>query len=218
MNIKPLVAAIVSVGCALSFSAHAYQQGDLIFRGGAATVAPDASVSSQKGALGPASKADVNNNTQLGLSFTYMVADNFGVEVLAATPFKHKLKAKGDIAGLGTFAEVKHLPPTVSFQYYPMNKGSAFQPYAGVGINYTYFFDEKVKVDGFKDVSLDSSLGLTAQLGFDYMIDSNWSINAAVWYMDINTELELKHNNGDKSSAKVELDPWVYMVGVGYKF
>ncbi len=41
----------------------------------------------------------MTNNTQLGLTFTYMATDNIGVELLAATPFRHKIgtRATGDI-------------------------------------------------------------------------------------------------------------------------
>ena len=38
--------------------------------------------------------------------------------------------------------ETKHLPPTLSLQYYFTNK-SRITPFVGAGINYTYFFDEK---------------------------------------------------------------------------
>ncbi len=107
---------------------------------------------------------------------------------MAATPFSHNLQGKGGLAGLNDFAEVKHLPPTLTVQYYPMDNSSAFQPYVGVGLNYTIFFSEKF-INGadatFGSLELDDSLGLAAQVGFDYEIAENWSLNAAVWYMDI---------------------------------
>ncbi|VFS55160.1 Outer membrane protein W precursor [Kluyvera cryocrescens] len=34
---------------------------------------------------------NVSNNTQLGLTFTYMATDNIGIELLAASPFRHKV-------------------------------------------------------------------------------------------------------------------------------
>ena len=204
----------------ITLSAHAYQADDFIVRGGIASVNPN--VDSGELNTVPNGKVDVDSNSQLGLSFTYMVAENVGIEVLAATPFKHTLQGKGTIAALDDIAEVKHLPPTVSVQYYPMPSQSAFQPYAGIGLNYTFFFSEDLKGASdaaFEDLKLDSSLGLSGQLGFDYKIDQNWSLNAAVWYMDINTTAEFKtRSDGTKNKIDVELDPWVYMAGVSYRF
>jgi len=65
---------------------------------------------------------------------------------------------------------------------------------------------------------LKDSWGLAAQLGADYRIDDNWSVNAAVWYVDIDTEAKFKDTAGNKYKVDVELDPMVYMVGIAYKF
>ena len=215
-----VVAAAVAVSAT---SAQAYEAGDFIFRGGVASVQTDVDSGGLKtnGVENKNATADVNNDTQLGLSFTYMLSDKFGVELLAATPFKHTLTGKGNLAGLGDFAEVKHLPPTVSLQYYPMEKNSKFQPYLGLGVNYTVFFSEDFKgsaSDTFRDLELDSSLGLSGQLGFDYRLNENWAINAAIWYMDINTTAKFKDNAGNRYKLDAELDPLVYMAGVSYKF
>lgn len=146
MKIKSLSLAIISATVLLSGAAQAYEAGDFIVRGGLASVNPDVDSGNlyAAGVELPDSKVDVNNETQLGLSLTYMIQDNFGIELLAATPFSHKLQGKDGLSGLGEFAEVKHLPPTFSVQYYPMDSSSLFQPYVGLGLNYTIFFSEKV--------------------------------------------------------------------------
>ena len=69
-----------------------------------------------------------------------------------------------------------------------MEASSAFQPYVGIGVNYTAFFDEGVSSDleaafGSGDLELDDSIGLAAQVGFDYAIDEHWLLNASVWYI-----------------------------------
>ncbi len=66
------------------------------------------------GTLGHLNGFDVSNNTQLGLTFTYMATDNIGIELLAATPFRHKI-GTGDT---GDIATVRHLPPTLMAQWY----------------------------------------------------------------------------------------------------
>lgn len=79
--------------------------------------------------------ATLDSDTQLGLNFAYMLTDQLGVELLAATPFSHDIGTKG-LGGL-KLGSVKHLPPTLSLVYYPLDSKSAFQPYVGAGINYT---------------------------------------------------------------------------------
>lgn len=223
MKIKSLSLAIISATALLSGVAQAYEAGDFIVRGGLASVNPDVDSGNlyAAGVEQSDSKVDVNNETQLGLSLTYMIQDNIGIELLAATPFSHKLQGKGGLSGLGEFAEVKHLPPTLSVQYYPMDNSSLFQPYVGLGLNYTTFFSEKF-INGadatFNSLELDDSLGLAAQVGFDYQLADNWSLNAAVWYMDIDTTGTFTDGSNNDYKIDVSLDPWVYMAGVAYRF
>ncbi|MBO9479935.1 OmpW family outer membrane protein [Salinisphaera sp. G21_0] len=225
MKIKSLSLAIISAAVLLSGAAQGYEAGDIIVRGGLASVNPDVdsgNLNVNGFPLSQNAKVDVNNETQLGLSLTYMVRDNIGVELLAATPISHKLQGKGDLSFLSDFAEVKHLPPTLSVQYYPMGNASAFQPYFGAGLNYTIFFSEQFvgagSDAGFRNLKLDDSLGLAAQIGFDYLVADNWSVNAAVWYMDIDTTGTFKDGSNNDYKIDVSLDPWVYMAGVAYLF
>jgi len=194
---------------------QAYEAGDFIGRVGAATVVPDAS-SDPITNLSANARVDVDNNTQLGLTMTYMLTDQLGLGVLAATPFSHDIKGAGDLASLGKLAETKHLPPTVTLQYFPMPSGSKFQPYVGAGVNYTVFFDEKTSgALAGTDIKLDDSFGLAAEVGMDYMLTENIGVNAALWYIDIDTEAKIAAAN---QTIDVSIDPLVYMVGVSYKF
>lgn len=201
---------------------HAHEAGDLILRVGAAMVAPDDSssqVTLNGGGLG--GKATVDDDTQLGLTLSYMLTDHLGIGVLAATPFKHQVSLKGNPALNGSFADVKHLPPTVTLQYFPLDKSSRWQPYVGAGINYTTFFDEKLtgarKSQGFSRLSLSDSWGLALELGSDWKIGDRWVLNAAVWHIDIDTKAKARFE-GAPVAVKVDIDPWVYMVGLGYRF
>lgn len=212
--------------------AHAHQAGDIIVRAGAVTVDPREDSSNLKDDSGPipGTAATLDSNTQLGLNFAYMVTDKIGVELLAATPFTHTVGLKGVDSALGapagtidgSFAEVTHLPPTLSAVYYPLHGNAAFKPYLGAGLNYTVFFDEKLesrqKDNGFKSISLDSSLGLAFQVGVDYMLSDTLMINAQVRYIDIATTATVTDDWGDKTTVDVDVDPMVYMVGLGYKF
>jgi outer membrane protein len=209
--------------------AHAHQAGDIIVRAGAITVDPQESSSDiWVGALGTdvaGTKATLDSDTQLGLNFAYMLTNNIGIELLAATPFSHNVGVKGmpgGFAGLnGNLGELKHLPPTLSVLYYPLDASSAFQPYVGAGINYTWFFDTKLSSEaegkGFSGLDMKDSWGLAAQVGMDYMLTDNIMLNAQVRYIDIETT-GTTNFGGSKVKVDVDVDPLVYMVGLGYKF
>lgn len=227
MNSYLLRASVLALAIAAP-AAQAYQPGDFIVRAGVAHVEPNEDSGEVKldGAKVSGTKATVDGENQLGLTFAYMLTEHIGIELLAATPFSHTLSVKGLGAGLdGKLADVKQLPPTLSLQYYPMAPSSRFQPYAGIGINYTTFFDADLagnrKDQGFSNLKLKDSVGLAGQLGMDYMLTDNILLNASVWYIDIDTKATVDGPSAlsvGKTKVDVDIDPWVYMVGVGYKF
>lgn len=209
------IAAVLAMGAT---QAMAYDTGDMVLRAGLTNVAPDessANVFVAGNDLGVG--VNVDSNTQLGLNFAYFVSPHWAIEVLAATPFDHDI----GLNTVGALGSTKHLPPTVSANYHFMDPASAFQPYIGLGINYTVFFDEAFtsanQTAGFSDLDLDASLGLAAQIGFDYMLNEKWLINASARYIDISTTATFDLN-GDRGSVDVDIDPYVYTVSLGYRF
>jgi len=205
-----IAAALLSTGFASSVSAH--QAGDIIVRAGVAVVAPNESSQDVAGN----GEFGVDDNTQLGLNFGYMLTDNIGIELLAASPFTHDIS----LDGVGKIAETKHLPPTLVAQYYFGSADSKLRPYIGAGVNFTNFFDNEFTNDlngALTDLSLGNSWGLAAQVGLDYQINKNWLVNASVWYAQISTDVDFKLA-GDAVTIETDIDPWVYMVSVGYTF
>ena len=213
--------------------AHAHEAGDILVRAGAITVNPKADSGSVKVDQGPLAgtnlggKATMSSDTQLGLNFAYMLTNHVGIELLAATPFEHDVKIKntGLDAANGKLGTLKHLPPTLSVVYYPLDSKSAFQPYVGAGINYTWIYDEHVgssaQGQGFNNFKAENSWGWAAQVGMDYMINDKWMINGQVRYIDISTKATVENSAlpaGTRAKVNVDVDPMVYMVGIGYKF
>jgi outer membrane protein len=188
----------------VSANVLAYEAGDFILRAGVASVQPDES-SSGTVELG------VGNDEQLGITGVYMFTKNIGLEVLASTPFTHDVTSPG----LGKVATVKHLPPTVSAQYY-FDTGSNVTPYVGAGINYWMVLESEGKgALANADVDVDDSIGLALSAGVDVKLTDELVLNAAVWNIDIDTEVDAA---GNTLQMDLDVDPWVYMVGVGYKF
>ncbi|HDU8493221.1 OmpW family outer membrane protein [Aeromonas hydrophila] len=186
--------------------AMAHQAGDILVRGGLAFVSPQTSSDNVLGT----GELEIDSNMQLGLTLSYLITDNWGVELLAATPFSHSVST----AGLGEVAKVKHLPPTLMAQYYFGDANSKVRPYVGAGINYTTFFDEQGRgaLDG-TDVSVDSSWGMAGQVGLDMAINDRWFVNASAWIMDIDTDVHTA-----VGTINTSIDPMAFMFGVGYRF
>ncbi|ABS07635.1 outer membrane protein OmpW [Shewanella baltica] len=209
-TVSTLIAAtLLAAGFSASVSAH--QAGDIIVRAGAIVVAPNESSDDVAGK----GEFQISNDTQLGLNFGYMLTDNFGVELLAATPFSHDVSLGGT-----KIAETKQLPPTLVAQYYFGNSQSVVRPYIGVGVNYTNFYDNEFTNDlggALTDLSMTTSWGLAAQAGIDYQVSKNWLVNASVWYAQISSDVKFKLS-GDTVVIGTDIDPWVYMVSVGYTF
>ena len=221
---------LIALSTLLALPALAHEAGDWILRGGVIVVDPNEdSDDINVAGLVTLPGVDVGDETQIGITGTYMVTDNFGVELLAATPFTHEI----DLSNLPVKAgDTKQLPPTLSLQYYFRDSGEAFRPFVGVGLNYTIFFEEDVSnelnlaLDGIvglpagtvdADLDLDDSWGLAAQIGFDYMINDKWLINGTIWWIDIDTEAKVSTALADVK-FDVEIDPVVYLLSVGYRF
>jgi len=226
---KKSIITVAILTALASTTAIAHEKGDILVRVGLTTVAPDDSssnISLAGGDLGFG--VSVDSNTQIGLNLAYFITDKWNIEVLAATPFVHDVNVNSNPLGLEKLGEVTHLPPSLTANYFFAEKDAAFQPYIGLGLNYTIFFDEEFTSTnegiGFSDLDLDSSFGWTAQVGFDYMLNKDWFINASARYIDISTDASFTLNNADlgannaPGSVSVDINPYVYTLSVGYTF
>lgn len=182
--------------------ALAHDDGDWLFRIGGSAVEPK----SNNGDV-----VDVDSDSSITFTFSYMLTEHWAVDLLAAWPFEHAINLKEDGTRVG---KTSHLPPTVSLQYH-FFPSAEFQPYVGVGVNYTNFFDEETTgpLEG-SDLSLDDSWGLAAQIGIDWMLGEKWFFNLDARYIDIGTDAFV---DGD-FLEKVDIDPIVYGAHVGFRF
>lgn len=208
---SPAIALAIGTAASAFFvssQALAYGAGDFFTRIGVAKVSPKSDNGNLDTALGSLD-VDVEDDTGFAFTLGYRFTDKLGVELLAAQPFKHDIRLNGD-----NIASTKHLPPTLTLQFYPLGGTDArVQPYIGAGVNYTRFSDEETDIDGVS-LDLDDSWGAAGQLGVDLLISEHWSLNAAAWYLDIDSDAEV----AGSSAGEVEIDPVVVMAGVGFRF
>ena len=210
MKLQSLVLATIT---ALTMtSAFAVPAGTWSVAAGAHMVDPK----SDNGTLADgALSVEVDDDIRPTISGEYFVANNVGIELLAAIPFHHDITLT-DNDGNEIDANTQHLPPTLSVQYHfdgydlPMN----VKPFVGVGVNYTTFFKERIYLGNGNDLELDDSVGVAGHVGLDIPFAPTESFRIDARYMDIKTDASL---NGT-DIGEVDISPWVYGVAFVKQF
>lgn len=198
---KHLTALALAALAAAAAPALAQERGDISLGIGLAGVVPE----SGNGVLAGPTPIDVDNGYSLQLTGEYFIADNLGIELLAAWPFAHDVDTGGTRIG-----EVKHLPPTLSLQYHFTN-ATKITPFIGAGLNYTTFTESKaVGPLAGNDLDLDDSWGIALHAGLDYKVSDKGALRTDVRWMNIESDVKL--NGVDIGKAKI--NPWVF--GVSY--
>ncbi|MDH3786979.1 MAG: outer membrane beta-barrel protein [Xanthomonadales bacterium] len=200
-KIKTMLCTSVLLTTAVANTAMAMDQGDWLIRAGASYIDPKSNNHEI---------VSVDSATSFTFNVSYFMTEAWAVELLAAWPFKHDLELK-DGTKIG---DTKHLPPTLSIQYH-WAPNSVFQPYVGVGLNFTTFFSEDLygPLEGV-DLDLGNSWGLAGEIGADIKLSDQWFLNLSVRYMDIETKAKLD----GESIGKVDISPWIYGGNVGFRF
>ena len=220
--------------------AVAHEAGTWVLRAGVGTIQPKhdslrlGTVDLGGGVPAQPAELDFDTATGLMLSGTYMFTPNWALDILAPWPFRHDIDIEATISdGVGTergklpFGEVELFPPTVSLQYHFTPNGK-FQPYVGLGINYSRFIDEtlasEIPADGITALEFDDFVGIAVQLGTESMFgaDSHWLLNFVLRWIEIDADTSLSVEGGTVPATKeigtVDIDPWILTVDLGYRF
>lgn len=192
--------ALTSALAALAAPALAQQQGDWTVGAGIANVNPKSGNGTLAGAA-----ADIGDGSALSLTVEYFFRENWGVELLAATPFEHDVRLNGGYA-----ASAKQLPPTISVNYHFPTAGKV-KPFVGLGLNYTTFFEEETALGNLK---LDDSFGVAVNAGADYQISDRGALRFNLRWMDIDSDATL---NG-AAIGTAEIDPVVVNLAYVHRF
>jgi outer membrane protein W/opacity protein-like surface antigen len=135
------------------------------------------------------------------LDVAYYLNKNWAIEAICCVS-PHHIQGTGTIAS--DFARTWVFPPSLLAQYHFTNFG-AFQPYLGVGVNFTTFWGTRVNNDvwgipaapgstlatigvpavlsTFQYATVTPTWGVVGQVGADYMFNEHWGVNVDVKYI-----------------------------------
>lgn len=202
--IKRQALLVAAIAAGLSMTAVAETAGTWTVGVGVGHVEPD----SKNGNLGDIGIDHIDPDVRPTLTAEYFVADNVGVELLAALPFHHDIILNFD-DGSKAEAKTQLLPPTLSLQYHFDNVHANVKPFVGVGANYTAFFKERSGLDGHK-LKIKDSWGVAGHAGIDFKINETDAVRLDARYIDLEPDVKLDGNK----IGKAEINPWVY--GISY--
>ncbi len=157
------------------------------------------------GANGVIAGASTNTSTAIVpmLDAAYFLTKNWAIEAICCVA-PHHIQGTGTISS--DFARAWLFPPSVMLQYHVTNFG-AFQPYLGVGVNFTTFWNTRVNNDvwgipmapgsalsglgipavlsTFQYATVAPSWGVVGQAGVDYMLNDHWGVNVDFKYIGL---------------------------------
>jgi outer membrane protein len=139
------------------------------------------------------------------LSVDYYINKNWSIEAICCVVPEH-IQGIGSIKS--TFAHTWAFPPSLLIDYHFTNFG-AWQPYLGVGVNFTTYWGTRVNNETFPvffqpsgpltpalaglgiagvgaqfySATVTPSWGVVGQAGLDYMFNEHWGLNLDVKYI-----------------------------------
>lgn len=171
----------------------------------------------------PNGEVRVDDRWTLGIDVDYMITRNLALDIQLDTTSKHEVEGAGSLSGLGKILDARVLPPAAILNYH-FFADKRYRPYLGAGIGYAFFFDEDVKgsledVIGDARLDMEDTVFYVAQAGIDVDLTDRWFINAVFKATRMESRAKVDSNDGTtKLRVDVNIDPFIYGIGVGYRF
>ncbi len=209
---------------ACAAAAQAQTAGTWLGRIGGTTITPNVSSGDLTAPSLAGTKASIGSSSRLSGGITYMVSDNFAVDVPVAVPFQHDISGDGAILGAGKIGDVKALPATVLAQWRFLDANAPVRPYVGAGITYAAFYGAKststlTALTGGTPanpttLSVDSKWAASFQIGASFQLKGGWFVDANYTYTPLSTRTHL--SSGQTLDAT--LNPSSASLTVGMRF
>lgn len=177
--------------------------------------------------------SDASSEVLGDTGYHFEVGSSLGIEFDATMKFSNLFAAEFSIGGSaprlnavggdeGTIdaGRLWLMPLTATAQYHVQVYGP-WDPYVGLGVTWIvpfYSTSDDLRAAGLDDVSFEGSLGLAAQVGFNYQMDNRLYFNFDLRYLGASLEARAKTDEEDLPTVTLDINPFVIGLGFGYKF
>ncbi len=143
------------------------------------------------------------------LDLEYFFSSHWSGELALGLPQAHELSLRNLPYANGKVDEFRFAPNflTVKYNFAP---DGVFRPYIGAGINVTPLYDFDTGPFGLSKTTTCPA----AQLGFDVRLSDHWMLNADVKWARVRPAVAFD----DDKVGRMNIDPLLYGVGIGYRF
>ncbi|MBN3782864.1 OmpW family protein [Burkholderia sp. Ac-20345] len=234
-------ATVFSAIALASGSANAQSKGDTTVGVGWLHIMPQSKsdplvVESVNGALvnqvlpGTGLHADAGDTASLTVEHYF--TDHIGVALMAAMPFTNDLSGDGALSRYGVIGKTKPMAPILELRYHFFDSAARFRPFAGVGVNYTWFESTRATNGAFVSDTCGQGCSMQSKLsaswnpsftvGLSYKISKKWAIDASATYIPLSTTLtsQTRSVTGVETvtKAQIKVHPIISRIEVSYSF
>jgi outer membrane protein len=165
----------------------------------------------------PSDAIHINSKWLPDLDVEYFFTSHWSSELVLTYPQSQTVTVeKSALGGRTVLGSFKHLPPVLTAKYNFM-PDATFRPYVGLGVNLTIIWDTNLSVPTSPAIPLSlnsTSVGVAGQAGFDVKLADHWFVNADVKWAKLGSDVKA----GGNTVSTVHLDPWLFGLGIGYRF
>lgn len=184
----------------------------------------------------PGLNLDIGNASTVGVGLVRTLNDAWSVELALGYPPRVRASAAGATwgkihvtPGIG-IVDADVYSPTAFVNYHPLGQSNRWDPFVGIGVNYTWFANTKALgaltgALGPTDISLSDSWGAAAHVGVVYHVTPRWSVVGTVAYADVKSTLTSTSYSPimpglitSQASTPIDFRPLLYTLAVGYSF
>jgi outer membrane protein len=177
----------------------------------------------------PGVNLEAQNLTTLYAAYIRHLWSRFDAELTVGYPPLSKIQGVGP-ATVGSVpyngvvvSSARWIAPTLLLEYRLLNEDCAWQPFIGVGVNYTTFYDRTTTAAGNAAfggptrLSLTASVGPAATIGVGYHVAGPWHVYTSYSIAQVKSDMSA-NTAGVVRTTRISFAPQTLIFSLGYSF
>jgi outer membrane protein len=170
--------------------------------------------------LDTATRVTVDSAVSLEFDATYLLGNNWGLELMATTASHDLGTIAGEFDGLD-LGPVWIAESTVTLRYIIPLFGR-WRPYVGAGVGAAFFHnsdpsDQSLDV-GVNSIQSNVAVGFVGQLGIMHRLTKSWFLTLDLKWSQLPIDVKLKNSATVIDTVETDLDPVIIGLGGAYRF